>query len=269
MITKLDHLREIVRGYHSVLVAFSGGVDSAFVLKIARDVLGRDRVRAVTAGSESVSGRELEAARKLAYGLDVEHRVIKTREIENWNYKSNPMDRCYFCKTELYNRLLPLAREWNLETIANGSNLDDLGDFRPGLAAADEHGIKSPLVEARLTKQEIRDLGRQIGLPVWGKPAEPCLSSRFPYGHEITPEKLKQVEAGENFMKDLGFRVVRLRHFGQKARVELGQSEFIQLMDVKLRDKITQAIRSLGFKVVIFEPYQHGRLNQEIRSETA
>jgi len=261
---KLDRLQNIIRSYKSVLVAFSGGIDSAFVLKTARDVLGRERMRAVTAESESVSGRELEAAKTLACELDVEHHVIRTRELENENYKSNSKDRCYFCKTELYRYLLPLAREWNLETIANGTNWDDLCDFRPGLAAAEEHGIKSPLVEAHLTKQEIRDLSRELGLRVWDKPAEPCLSSRFPYGHEITPEKLKQVEAGENFLKDLGFQVVRLRHFGQKARVELGREEFIQLMDVDLRDKITQAIRALGFKVVIFEPYQSGRLNQKV-----
>ena len=260
---KLDYLKDIIRGYGSVLVAFSGGVDSAFVLKTARDVLGRKRARAVTAESESVAFRELEAAKALACELDVEHQVIKTHEFESENYKSNPKNRCYFCKTELYHRLLPLAREWNLETIANGTNLDDLRDFRPGLAAGEEHGIRSPLVEARLTKQEIRDLSREMGLRVWDKPAEPCLSSRFPYGHEITPEKLRQVEAGENFLKDLGFQVVRLRHFGQKARVELGREEFIQIMDAGLRDRITQFVRSLGFKVVIFEPYQTGRLNQE------
>jgi uncharacterized protein len=262
--SKLEYLRETMRGYRSVLVAFSGGVDSAFVLKIARDVLGREHVKAVTAESESVSSRELEAAKQLARALDTEHILMRTRELEDENYKSNPTDRCYYCKTELYRHLVPMAREWNFETIVNGTNLDDLGDVRPGLRAAEEHGIKSPLVEARLTKQEIRELSRQIGLPVWDKPAEPCLSSRLPYGHEIAPEKLKQIEAGENFLKDLGFRVVRLRHFGQKTRIELGRDEFLQLMDAELRDKITQAIRSLGFKVVIFEPYQSGRLNQEV-----
>jgi len=264
---KLEQLKNVIRSYQSVLVAFSGGVDSTFVLKVARDVLGRDLVKAVTAQSESVAERELEAAKELAYELDVEHRVIQTHELQNADYKANPMNRCYFCKTELYEHLLPIAKEWKLKTIANGTNLDDLGDFRPGLAAADEHGIKSPLVEAGLTKSDIRNLSRALGLRVWDKPAEPCLSSRFPYGHEITPEKLKQVEAGENFLKDLGFKVVRLRHFGTKARLELGRSEFVRMMDVGLRVQITKFIRSLGFKTVIFEPYRSGTLNREIQQE--
>ncbi len=265
--SKLKRLKEVIYGYRSVLVAFSGGVDSAFVLKVARDVLGRDHAKAVTAESESVSARELDLAKALALALDVEHKVIQTHELDNANYKTNPMNRCYFCKTELYGQLLPIAREWNLETIANGTNFDDLGDFRPGLAAADEHGIKSPLVEAGLTKAEIRDLSHTLGIPVWDKPAEPCLSSRFPYGHEITPEKLKQVETGENFLKDLGFKIVRLRHFGAKARLELGHREFVRVMDVELRGRITEFIRSLGFKTVIFEPYQSGRLNEEAKAD--
>lgn len=266
-LSKLERLREIIHGYRSVLVAFSGGVDSAFVLKVARDVLGRSRAKAVTAQSESVAERELVAAKELARELDVEHKVIQTRELDNANYKANPTNRCYFCKTELYEHLLSVAKEWKLETIANGTNLDDLSDFRPGLTAADEHGIKSPLVEANLTKSEIRDLSRELGLRVWDKPAEPCLSSRFPYGHEITPEKLKQVEAAENFLQDLRFKVVRLRHFGLKARLELGRDEFVRVMDVKLRAQITEFIRGLGFKTVIFEPYQSGRLNEEIHKE--
>ena len=267
MRAKLNHLKEIIQSYESVLVAYSGGLDSAFVLKVARDVLGRSWAKAVTAQSESVSERELEAAKELARELDVEHKVIQTQELDNANYKANPTNRCYFCKTELYEHLLPIAKEWKLETIVNGTNLDDLGNFRPGLAAAGEHGIKSPLVEACLTKADIRDLSRELGLRVWDKPAEPCLSSRFPYGHEITPEKLKQVEVGENFLKDLGFKVVRLRHFGMKARLELGRGEFVRMMDVELRTQITEFIRSLGFKTVIFEPYQSGRLNEEVKAK--
>ncbi len=265
--SKLDQLRSIIHGYGSVLVAFSGGVDSAFVLKVARDVLGRERAKAVTAKSESVPARELAAAKELANKLDVEHRVIQTYELENKSYRANPTHRCYFCKAELYDRLIPIALEWKLETICNGTHVDDLGDFRPGLNAADEHGIKSPLVEAGLNKEGIRQLSRELGLQVWDKPASPCLSSRFPYGHEITPEKLKQVETGENFLKDLGFKIIRLRHFGQKARLELGRDEFVQVMDVELRTKITEFIHSLGFKVVFFEPYRSGRLNEEVSQE--
>jgi len=265
-LSKLDRLRLIIKNYQSVLVAFSGGVDSAFVLKVARDVLGRECVKAVTAQSESVAGRELEAAKQLANQLDAEHIIIKTHELENEHYRANPTERCYFCKTELYDRLIPMAKEWNLNVICNGTNADDLGDFRPGLKAGNEHGIKSPLVEAGFTKAEVRNAARALGLSVWDKPAEPCLSSRLPYGHEITIDQLKQVETGENFLKDLGFKVVRLRHFGTKARLELGRDEFVRLMDAALCSEITDFIRSLGFKTVIFEPYTSGRLNQEVNS---
>lgn len=263
---KLEQLRAIIRSYGSVLVAFSGGVDSAFVLKVARDILGRDRAKAVTAESESVPERELEMARELARELDVEHKVIRTHELEHKSYRTNPLERCFFCKTELYHSLIPMAQEWRLETICNGTNADDLNDFRPGLRAAIEHNVRSPLVEAGLAKEEIRHLSRQIGLRVWDKPAAPCLSSRIPYGYEITPEKLKQVERGEDFLKDLGFKVIRLRHFGTKARLELGRDEFVRVMDVRLRERITEFIRSLGFKTVIFEPYQSGRLIQEAKA---
>ena len=262
---KLERLKDIVKTYRSVLVAFSGGLDSSFVLKVALDVLGHDRTKAVTGDSASAPRRELKAAKELARELHVEHIVIETRELSDESYRANPIDRCYFCKTELYSRLVPLARDLGVETICNGTNVDDLQDFRPGLRAADEHGIKSPLVEAGLTKSEIRDLSRELGLRIWDKPASPCLSSRFPYGREITLEQLSQVEAGENFLKDLGFKVVRLRHFGDKARLELGREEFVQLMDVALRVQITEYIRSLGFKTVIFEPYKSGRLNQDMQ----
>ena len=264
--SKLDRLKSIIKNYRSAVIAFSGGVDSTFVLKVARDVLGREHAKAVTAESESVSSRELEAAKQLAAELDVEHLVIKTHEIENAHYRANPVGRCYFCKTELYDRLIPIAKKWQLNVICNGTNLDDLGDFRPGLKAGDEHGIKSPLVEAGFTKDEVRNCAHMLGLRVWDKPAEPCLSSRFPYGHEITPDQLKQVEIGENFLKDLGFKVIRLRHFGTKARLELGADEFVRLMDISLRSEITDFIRSLGFKTVIFEPYKSGRLNQEVQA---
>jgi pyridinium-3,5-biscarboxylic acid mononucleotide sulfurtransferase len=253
---KLERLKEIISSYRSTLVAFSGGIDSALVLKIARGVLGRQRAKAATAKSDSLAARELAAAEQLARELDVEHRVIRTREFENPNYTRNPVNRCYFCKSELYSRLIPVAQKWNLETISSGTNVDDLDDFRPGIQAGREHGIKSPLVEAGLRKDEIRELARRIGLSVWEKPASPCLSSRVPHGEEVTPEKLRQIEIGENFLKDLGFHVVRLRHFGPKARVELGQDEFVRLMEAELRVRITEFIRSLGFKTVHFEPYR-------------
>jgi len=253
---KLEQLRAAFLNYGSVLVAFSGGVDSTFVLKVARDLLGRQKAKAVTAVSESLASRELEEAKRLAQKLDVEHRIIYTREFENANYTSNPVHRCYFCKNELYGALLRLAKEWKLARIVNGTHLDDLGDFRPGLRAAREHGVASPLVEAGFTKQEVRKWALEIGLAIWAKPASPCLSSRVPYGEEITAEKLRQIETGENFLKDLGLEVVRLRHLGEKARLELGREEFILVMDPGLREKVTCFIRSLGFKTVVLAPYQ-------------
>ncbi|MBI4373212.1 MAG: ATP-dependent sacrificial sulfur transferase LarE [Candidatus Omnitrophica bacterium] len=261
-LSKLKELQAVIRKYQSVLVAFSGGIDSALVLKVSRDVLGRDFAKAVTAKSESIGTRELEAAKALAEAMDVEHRIVQTHELHNPSYAANPTNRCYFCKTELYDMMLPIAKEWGISTIANGTNLDDLGDFRPGHSAAGEHGIKSPLVEAGLRKDEIRSLSRELGLKIWDKPASPCLSSRFPYGHEITTKKLRQVEMAEDFLKDLGFKLVRVRHLGVKARVELGREEWIEAMDVGLRSKMTEFILSLGFRTVVFEPYRSGNLNR-------
>lgn len=261
---KLETLKEVIYGYESVLVAFSGGIDSTLVLKVSRGVLGRDNVLAVTAQSEAVPARELEEAKKIALEFDVQHMVIQTKELKNLNYSSNPENRCYFCKTELYDELVPLAREFDLKTVCNGTNLDDLNDHRPGLEAAGEHRIHSPLVEAGFHKEEVRSLSERLNISIWAKPASPCLSSRFPYGREITAEKLKQVEAGENFLKDLGLKVVRLRHFGMKARLELGREEFVQLMDVALRSQVCEYICSLGFKTVIFDRYESGRLNQDV-----
>ena len=265
--SKLDELKAIVRDYRSAIVAFSGGVDSTLVLRVAREVLGPERAKAVTAASESVPKRELELAKQVARSLDVEHRVIETRELENPHYRSNSTQRCYFCKTTLYDQLIRVAREWRLDTICNGTNTDDLGDFRPGLRAADEHGIKSPLVEAGIGKEEVRRLSRTLGLSVWDKPASPCLSSRIPYGREVTQEKLSQVERGEDFLKDLGFKVVRLRHFGLKAHLELGHEELIRVTEVGLRNQITEFILSLGFTTVRVEPYQSGRLNHPAAQE--
>lgn len=259
----MKRLKEVIASYESVLVAFSGGIDSAFVLKVARDTLGREKAKAVTARSDSLAARELEAAKIFVQTYDVEHKIIFTEEFQNPNYVSNPENRCYYCKDELYAKLLPAAEVWNLKTIVNGTQLDDLGDTRPGLRAAEEHGVKSPLVEAGFTKQDVREWSKRLELEIWAKPASPCLSSRVPHGEQITPEKLVQIETGENFLKDNGFKTVRLRHLGHKARVELGSEEFIALMDAGLREKITDFIRSLGFKVVVFEPYRQGQLNEE------
>lgn len=251
-----------------MIVAFSGGCDSAFVTRVARDVLGREGLKAVTAKSESLPENEIKEVESFKARFDIDHYWIETREIENPNYTSNPVNRCYFCKMELYTHLKDLAVQWKIRTIVNGVNVDDLGDWRPGLQAAEEYQIKSPLVEAGLRKAEIRELSRRLGLPTWDKPAAPCLSSRFPYGEQITPAKLRQVDLGEAFLKECGFRIVRLRHFGNEAKIELGKEELACLSsDLTLRERITEKLGQLGFKSVEVDPdgYRQGKLNDGLK----
>ncbi len=259
----LGRLKKVISSYQTTLIAFSGGVDSALVLKVARDVLGKMHVKAVTAKSDSLAERELESAKQFAFACDAEHLVIETREMENPDYVQNPKNRCYFCKTELYRTLHALLAEHHFQTICNGTNLDDFEDIRPGLSAAHEYGVKSPLVEAGFRKSDVRAVSHLLGLSVWDKPQSPCLASRIPFGEPVTCEKLSQIERGENYLKELGFRQIRLRHFGQKVRLELGTDEFIRVMDADLRNEIVAQVRALGFKTVYFEPYQMGRLNHE------
>lgn len=251
-----------------MVVAFSGGCDSALMAKVARDVLGRDRVKAVTAKSESLPQAEIKEVESFTERFDMDHFWIETREIENPNYAANPANRCYFCKSELYTHLKNFAVQWNIKTIVNGANVDDLGDWRPGLRAAAEYEIKSPLVEAGFIKAEVRELSRQLGLSTWDKPAAPCLSSRFPYGEHITPAKLRQVDLGEAFLKECGFRIVRLRYFGNTAKLELGKEEIIQLhSNSALRERITNQLKYLGFQSVEIDPegYRSGKLNDGIK----
>ena len=265
---KYESLKKILASYESVIIAFSGGCDSALVAKVARDVLGRERIKAVTAKSESLPQAELKEVESLKDQFDIDHSWIETREIENPNYAANPANRCYFCKTELYTQLTNLAGRWKIKTIANGVNVDDLGDWRPGLVAAAEHQIKSPLVEAGLIKSEIREISRGLGLPTWNKPAAACLSSRFPYGEQITPAKLRQVDLGEAFLKSCGFRIVRLRHFGNDAKVELGKEELARLIsDPALTEKISSKLKQLGFESVEIDPegYRQGKLNDGLK----
>lgn len=262
---KLEKLKNIIQSYESVLVAFSGGVDSAFVLKIARDVLGREKVKAVTAQSESFPGREFEQSRTLARDMDVEQVVIETREMEKSGYVENAGNRCFFCKETLYETLRPLAEEAGFKEICNGTNLDDLGDYRPGLKAAEQFSVKSPLVEAGFTKADVRRCSRLIGLAVADKPAEACLSSRVPYGEKVTPEKLEQIEKAEDYLKDLGFKVVRVRHHGSVARIEVGREEMKRFFDGNLRDAVTGAFKSFGFFYIALDlqGYRAGSLNEE------
>lgn len=261
---KLDRLKRVIRSYEKVLVAFSGGCDSAFVTKVSRDVLGRGNVKAVIAKSPSLPQRELEEARGIAREIDVELLEIETEETHDADYLANSNQRCYFCKSELYSKLTPLARSLGLERIVNGTQKDDLGDWRPGLRAAEESGIRSPLVEAGLSKSEIRLASLELGLSTWSKPAAACLSSRIPFGVFITPEKLKQVEQGEEVLRGLGFERVRLRWFGERAMIEVDSGETSRFFqNPKVREEALNKLTRLGFQTVDLnlQGYRSGRFN--------
>jgi uncharacterized protein len=206
-------MQAILRELESVAVAFSAGVDSTLVLKVALDVLGPDNVIAVTGRSDSLARDEFDQAVELATSVGAEHVVLDTDEFQNPNYTSNPANRCYFCKTTLYDHIARLIRDRGLKHIVNGINVDDLGDFRPGIQAAREHEVCCPAAEAGLTKADVRELSRRLGLPTFDKPASPCLSSRVPYGQAVTPEKLRMIEAAEKFLHSLGIRDCRVRHY--------------------------------------------------------
>ncbi len=261
---KLSKLRETLRSSERVLVAFSGGADSAFVLKVARDVLGKENVLAVIAKSPSLPASELEEARAVASEIDAPLAEIETHELDNPNYTANSVNRCYFCKTELYSHLAPIARELGFSAIVNGTNQDDLGDWRPGLKAASENQIKSPLVEAGFTKREIREVSQKLGLSTWSKPQAACLSSRIPFGTDVTPERLEQVEQGEALLKNLGFEVVRLRWFGKNAQIEVGLEETgIFFQGAEIREKVFAQLKDLGFETIELnlQGYRTGRFN--------
>jgi uncharacterized protein len=213
------------------LIAYSGGVDSALIAKVAQDVLG-DRVLAITAISPSLLPEELVEAEEQAASMGISHEIVETQEMENPNYTSNPINRCYFCKSELHDTLKPLALERGYPYVVDGVNADDLRDYRPGIQAAKERGVRSPLAEVGFSKLEVRELSKQLGLSWWDKPAQPCLSSRFPYGEEITLEKLQRVGRAEIYLRKLGYRNLRVRSEGQTARIELPPEkiqEFIKL----------------------------------------
>ena len=258
---RLRELESTVTPYGSALVAFSGGVDSSLALAIAARALPREKVLAVTSNNETYLPSELDLASGLAGSLGVEHLVVNTRELDDPNYSSNPTNRCYFCKSTLYSDLEALAEERGYGCVVDGANADDEGDYRPGRKAAKELGVVSPLSRVGVGKEEVRELAKYLGLPSWDKPALACLSSRFPYGQEITPEKLTQVARAEEFMRSRGFGQVRVRHHGEIARLEVGPEEIERAFAE--REEISAELKDAGFLYVALEldGYKSGSLN--------
>lgn len=261
---KYHALQQRLRELESVLVAFSAGVDSALLLRVAVLTLGTERVLAVTGRSPSVPGAELHSAAALAAECGARHEFLETREFDDPNYTANPSDRCYHCKTELYSRLGPLAVQRGLRAVVSGANADDLGDYRPGLTAAREQTVRAPLAEVGLTKAELRRLAAVLGLSIHDKPASPCLSSRVPYGEAVTPEKLARIDAAETFLRSLGFRECRVRHHAHLARIEVCAEEMARLLDPPTRARIDTRLRDLGFQYVALDlrGFRSGSLNE-------
>jgi uncharacterized protein len=263
----LARLREVIRNYESAISAFSAGVDSTLVAVVAQQELGENAL-AATAVSASLAPSELDDAIHLANELGIRHRLVHTSEVEDERYASNPVDRCYFCKTHLYTELEQIARETGARYILNGLNVDDLGDWRPGARAAAERQdhVRSPLHEAGFGKTEIRQAARELGLPNWDKPALACLSSRLPYGERVTPEKLERVGKAEQALHALGFRQLRVRHFADRARVEIAPDELQRVQAEGLAARIEAELLALGFPAVEIDPrgYRSGRLNEGV-----
>jgi pyridinium-3,5-biscarboxylic acid mononucleotide sulfurtransferase len=260
---KLDRLRDLVREMQSVLVCYSGGIDSALVLAVAHEQLGAHAV-GMTAVSASLAPAERQEASRVAAALGVTHHLVDSREIERPGYVANGPDRCFHCKSELYDIARLKQVEWGLAVVANGTNLDDLGDYRPGLQAAANAGVRSPLVEAAFTKDDVRTAARALGLEIWDKPAAACLSSRIPYGTAVTPERLAQIGGFEADIRELGFRQVRVRWHDHIARVEVDVAELPRMLDDAVRARLVERGRAHGFRYVTLDlaGYRTGSHNE-------
>jgi len=278
---KEQRLHDLLASCDSLIVAFSGGVDSAYLAWAATRALGSS-VLCVTADSPSYPDHHRQLALRIAREFELHHEIIRTAELDRPEYRANPVNRCYFCKHELYTALSLLARERGFDVIADGSNADDRGDYRPGRQAAREFRVRSPLDEAELTKDEIRELSRRAGLPTWDEPASACLSSRIPYHSEVTDEKLRMIEAAERALRGMGFRVCRVRHHDQPAsigtgtpaalaRLEIGREEMARALEPDMRDRIVSELRSVGYRHVTIDlqGYRMGSLNEGVRLRPA
>lgn len=263
--TKVDRLYDQLQDYQKVIVAFSGGVDSTFLAEAAQNALGENAL-AVTAISDSYPIREMRAAQDIAKQIGIRLETVHTKELDLEGYASNPTNRCFFCKTELFDRLQPIAEKYDVGTIIYGAIPDDVGDHRPGMEAAKKMGIQAPLIDVDLTKAEIREISKEWQLPTWDKPAFACLSSRFPYGMRITRELLRQVDAAEQFLYDLGIRQFRVRHHGELARIELDAEEINLLRQKETRNRVNLHFKQLGYEHVTLDlqGYRSGSLNEGI-----
>ena len=260
--SKRQHLARVLRECGSVVIGYSGGVDSVFLARVAVDVLGAENVLAVTGKSDSIASWMEDTAREVAQRFGIPWLELETHEIDDPRYAANPSNRCYFCKSELWARLAGVAGERGLAAVLDGSNADDVGDHRPGAVAATENAVRSPLLEAGLTKAEIRAWSRELGLPTWDQPAAPCLASRIPYGISVTPERLRQIEAAELGLRALGFRDFRVRHHDGLARLEVHPAEIARVAEH--RAQIAEAVRAAGFRRVLIDlqGYRRGSLNE-------